>query len=484
VGFALSQTVPVAIVAAVSCGLSILYSAVYLQFGKDFYGVVNQLGPFILFVTCGWAAYELVRRSPIHVWLPVTWFLVSCAGFFGFGPLAFYFGTPESIEYMTHDFPVDEEWLLRTNLLNSVGIGIVTVVYTVAATLIPKRLSVVPFANDISMEKVMWLFLIVGGIAKYLLTLPHALGLIPTIVPGSLQHLSMLVTTAIILLTILIHQGRRDYQWLICLVVGSEIVTGLMMFNKSEVITTILAVLLGRSVYQANIRSLIGSGLIVAILYMSVLSPFVSFARVAFGGLGVTSVAEFQDTVEEYHRVGNDALAMLQPGVQSWWTRLNYASVQSFAMYSFDMGGAGETLSLLPYVLLPRIFFEDKPLMTSGKDLTRLITGDESLGHTGLGIFGEAYWDGGWEMVVLVCSYVGVLFALYGEFSTTTIMKRHFAYMPIVLIGVIMGLHPEDWFVPTFVGSVIEAFCLYVVLKATFSICRQISAHVLHAEQS
>jgi len=270
---------------------------------------------------------------------------------------------------------------------------------------------------------------------------------------------------------------------LICLVVGSEIVTGLMMFNKSEVITTLLAVLLGRSVSQENFRSLIGSGLLVAILYVSVLSPFVSFARVAFGELGVTNVADLQDTVEEYHRVGSDALAMLQPGVQSWWTRLNYASVQSFAMHSYDTGGAGETLSLLPYVFLPRMFFEDKPLMTSGRNLTQLITGDESLGHTGLGIFGEAYWDGGWGMVVLVCSYVGILFALYGEISTTTILKQRSAYMPIVLIGVIMGLHPEDWFIPTFVGSVVEAFCLYVVLKATFSIFQQTSVTVLHAGQ-
>ena len=458
------QLFPVIILALVALGLGTLYGAVYVMLGQDFFVPINQFGPFLLLGMCGWAAYELVRRSNLALWSPMPWFLFACGAYYGLGPLAYHFATPESVAYINTDFPADERWLLRTNLLNAIGVGTICSVMAVASVLLPHCTeSRLPGEND-STEQVMWFFLIVGGTVKYLLALPHALGLLSWTLPGSVQHLAGLVSATIVLLFVLIHRGRKKYRTLLFLVVACEFVAGLMTFSKFEIIMTVLAILLGRFLCGANLRAFVVGGLLIAISYALVLSPFVSFARLAAGGLGVSDVNDLQDTVEEYNRVGKDAMATLQPGVQGWWTRLCYTPVQAFVMDSYDSGGSGESFALLPYVFIPRFLSDDKPIMTTGRELTKMLTGDDSLGHTGVGVFGEAYWNGGWIMVVTVCAYIGVIFALFTRFSTSMVAEGRYVYMPLIQIGIVLGLRPDDWFVPTYVGSIVEVGALYLLL--------------------
>jgi hypothetical protein len=458
------------VVVAVSAGLSLLYGAAYVQFGQDVSAFVNQIGPILLFLTCGWASYDLVRRSHLSLWSPVAWFLIACAAYYGFGPLALHFATEESVQYINSDFPVDERWLLRTNLLNAVGVLTVCVPVLIGTAIWPFRQARIH--HEQTTEAMLWIFLVLGGTVKYLFTLPYAFGLLSWVLPGSIQHLASLVNAAIVLLIVLIHRGKTAYRPLLYLVVASEFVAGLMTFSKQEVIMTVLALLFGRYLCKPDLRALIASGLVMAAMYALVLSPFVSFARLASGGLGVSEVSDLQATVEEYDRVGKDALANLQPGVQGWWTRLCYAPAQAFVMDLHDAGGQGETFALLRYVLLPRFLSEDKPIMTPGRDLTKLLTGDESLGHTGVGVFGEAYWNGGWTMVIAASAYLGILFASWGRFSASMVAEGRYEYMPLILMGIIAGLRPDDWFVSTYVGSLVEAMVLYAVLSAAVTLLR------------
>lgn len=110
--------------------------------------------------------------------------------------------------------------------------------------------------------------------------------------------------------------------------------------------------------------------------------------------------------------------------------------------------------------------------MTPGRELTKMLTGDDSLGHTGVGIFGEAYWNGGWEMLIGVCLYTGFLLAFVGKVSMSMIARGHYEYMPLILMGIIGGLRVDDWFVPTYVGSIVEAAILYVILTVMVKCAR------------
>jgi len=467
-----SQLFPVGVVTLTCSGLVILYGAVFAQNYQNLFAPMNQIGPIIIFLTCGWAAYEMVNRSTFNIWSPVPWFLVTSAAYFGLGPLAFTYGTRETIQYIVQDFPVDEYWLLRTNYLNAVGVAVVCATVGIGSATLHRRLSTRRVeANDYT-RHIMWVFLVIGGTVKYGFTLPYALGLLSFVLPGSVQHLAGLTNAAIILLFILIHRGAKNYYGLLFVVIGSELISGLMTFSKFEVIMTVLVVILGRFACRPNLKRLILSGLAFAVFYALVLSPFVLFARVAVSEIGVSDVNDLQDTVGEYNRVGKDALAILQPEVQSWWTRLNYAPAQAFVMDLYDGGAAGETFALLPYIFLPRLFFDDKPLMTSGKDLTLLLTGDDSSGHTGVGVFGEAYWNGGWSMVVIVCVYVGVLFVVLGQFSMRMVATNQVSYMPVILVCITTGLRPDDWFVPAFVGSMVEIFVWYMAIFVSLFILK------------
>jgi hypothetical protein len=113
--------------------------------------------------------------------------------------------------------------------------------------------------------------------------------------------------------------------------------------------------------------------------------------------------------------------------------------------------------------------------MTSGADFTQALTGEESGSKTGLGVFGEAYWNGGWVMLVTGCLYVGILFALFCYVSMRLLMNQEYVYIPVIMIGVLIGLRPDDWFVPTFVGGIIEAICLFMILHVLHLCLRAIS---------
>jgi len=459
------KTTPVLAVAAGSGVIGVLYVALDAIGASSIYSALNQLGPAVLLGICLWAAYQLVREQPLALWSPIPWFFVACAAYFGFGPLAYYFATPESVDFMDAFHAVDDYALLRTNLLNVVGIGSVCVGILFGRSLsawhpwapkAPHSLSV--------MKRALVVFLAVGGTAKYLFTLPYALGLLPWTLPGAIQHLSSLLGAAIILLFALVHWGETRFRWILYLLIASELITGMMSFSKQDVLWTVITVVLGWYLGRPRLRVLVMSAAGIALLYALFLSPFVSFARVAVGVLGTDNPQELGRSLQEYKDVGKEEVSEILPGVQGWWTRFAYANAQSFAMQEHDRGAPGNTLGLGLYVFVPRLLYPEKPIMTSGRDFTALVTGGDS-SSTAPGIFGEAYWNGGWPTLIAVGGYVGLVFAVFGAFSMRTIAAGRYVYAPVVMAGIVMGFRPDDWFVPTYVGSLVEVLILYGLLR-------------------
>jgi hypothetical protein len=467
----ISSSAPLGVVAATSLVLSLVYLTAETQLGQTAYPLLNQIGPIITMGVCLWGAYRLASVSSLSLWTPALWLLFTSAIYYGFGPLVYPFGTPESVDFADKDFPVDEHSLLRSNLLNSVGIGIETLVLAIGAAVFPARVNPsAPREFDCNYT-LMWMCLIVGGTVKYLFTLPFTLGLLPFILPGSIQHLAGLTNSAIILIILHIHRGNKHYWPLLLIVLCCEVVGGLMALSKTEVILTALAVILGRYLCRPTLWPLIRSILILGVFYVFVLSPFVSFARIAFGSFGVTNVEDLGESVETYGDNGKEALAMIQPGVQAWWTRFNYANVQAFTMESYDEGVPGKSLSALPFILVPRVLYHDKPLMMPGRELTFLIQGDNVITSTGLGFYGEAYWNGGWGMVLVVSVCLGVILMIFGRFAMTMIATRQFAYMPVIMIGIWMGLRPDEWSIMA-LGLTLEAVVWFGILSTVVSILK------------
>jgi hypothetical protein len=446
--------------------LSVAYVAAPLAGRPSLYTWLNQLGPILTLFGCLYVAASLARHNSAAVWSPVPWFLIACAAYYGFGPLSYYYATPETVSFMQLDFPLDERQILFTNLLNSIGIGAVAVgVLVMEHVILPHQVPCPPTDSNQETVVALWLFLTIGACVKYLFTLPHALGLLPYVLPGSIQHLAGLLNGAIILSIRSVHQGRRHYRWVLYPLLASEFVSGLMTFSKTELLTTALATVLGIYLCRQSVRVLLASGIAVVVLYVTVLAPFVIFARNNFSSLGVTEVADLQTTVEAYSRVGDEVQALTMPEVQIWWARLNYAPDQGFAMDAYERGMIGQTVNLLPYIFVPRLLYPEKPSMNSGREFTELITGQEATSSTALGLFGETYWNGGWLLVLVVCIYVGMLFAVFTRFSAHVVAGERFLFVPIVFSGIMTGLFPDGWVVSTFFGGVLEIFVLYLILS-------------------
>ena len=447
------------------CAILVLgYELLLLVAPMSWLNVGNQLGPAILFMTCLWSVYQYMKRSPLALWTPMPWFLVACAAYFGFGPLIYHYGSEASLRYIDTFFLVDEFSLLRTNFLNAVGIGVVAIGVIVGRTCFTSErpLRITPF-NYVETRILMFTILVIGILVKYLLALPYYLGLVSWTLPGSVQYLSSFPKIAIILLFVLIQRGYSRYKWLLIILIGAELVTALMTLSKQPVIEVIIAIGLGWDLGRPNLRSLIFSGVVLVLLYVFVLSPFVLYSRLAAGTVGVGTVTEVNELVLDYAGMQNEDLMDIMSGVQGWWTRLSYLNEQSFAMEDYDKGAGGETIGLIRYVFLPRLFFPNKPIMTPGREFTEVITGEVTETATAAGIFAEAYWNGGGIMVAVVCLYVGVLFAGLTIFAERNIVMGKYEYLPIVMIGLSMGYSPNDWFVASYVGPLASVIVLYFV---------------------
>src|SRR5262249_27005853 len=122
----------------VNLGLSCGYGLFLALAQPTSFDIPNQIGPLVLIGICLWAAYQIVRSSKTAAWSPIPWFLLACAVYFGVGPLVYYFGNDASIEFVNSFFPVDPESLLRSHLLNSIAMTIISGTTIIVESFLPK----------------------------------------------------------------------------------------------------------------------------------------------------------------------------------------------------------------------------------------------------------------------------------------------------------------------------------------------------------
>jgi len=449
----------------------VLFYIIFGVIGKErLYGVANQIGPIFLMASSLVTAYSLVRFRPLAVWAPLPWFLVVYAVYYGFGPLVYSHGSEDSIAYMDDFHAVYPYDLLRTGLLNAVGLLGVCAGVLIAGSITVSEISKAHAEKGWHeygpyVRRVILLFLAIGLPIKYLFAFPYQLGLHDFIVPGGIAFLGKLVSLTIVLLVAYYHRLTAPYRLLCFLVVSSEFVTALMTFSKLDVLTVGLLCVLGLYLRLPRLRTLVAGGAMLCALYV-ILTPFVLFARTAYEPRGVSSLVALTDSATVYRRLSANEMDTFLAGAQIWWTRLSYSNAQAYAMHAFDVHEPGDSLFLAGYAFVPRVLFPNKPVMSIGDKFTELVTGRETNTFTAPGIFAEAYWNGGWTVVVVMGVFVGFLLARMGAFSEHAISGGRFVFLPIVLIGLIMGFRPDDWFVLVYIGGLVQAAVLYLIIMA------------------
>jgi hypothetical protein len=427
----------------------------------------NTFFPALLAAICLLSAWGLFREYSLMLWSPLPWFLLTSAIYFGLGALLPYWANHATTAYATASYNPDEWEIWRTNFLNTLSIVIVLAsFYFVTGILFRRRKKTIIRRDNSLAQRIVWQFLLLGLTAKYLFLIPSALGIIKHIVPGSLTSFSALVSVSIIVMVMLIGRGEKGWLFLLIPVVGLEITTAVLLFSKLEIIMALLAPALGLLMLRPRPATYITVTAVLVLTYFSVIN-LVTAGRMR--SLGTTGLAARVEALQYATSEMSDQAQSSPEGVQAWWSRLCYTSAQAFAMRAYDNGKAGETFQLGAYALVPRFLWPSKPIMTPGADFNYLYTGSAT-SCSAPGVFAEAYWNGGWLLVLATNIYLGALYAVFSFLSLSRIARDDFAFIPIAYIGLFLGLRPDDWFAAAFVGSIVFAIGMYVVIYHIFGI--------------
>lgn len=414
-------------------------------------GAVNLAGPLALGAASSLTALRLLRKEPMVVWAPFFWFLAAIVLFYSLGPLTYVLGSEALVHYMASSLPVTvtPEDLLRTNLLNCVGILAVATGVRLGWWLLPvvRKKRAAPAEERSRMKRLTVWLLVTGGIIQFGLTLPWEFGAYDFVLPGIVYNLGQLSLFGLMTLAYLVAAGERRWRFLLYALWAVQLVIALLHFSKTEVMTTMLLPVLGAYMANRDLKRLLVSLMAMAAVYVAI-AQLIHYGRNEVIGLsGNLTDASAGQRLEITGRLLGDESPEQQlfesglSSLETGWARLSYSNVQTFAMDQYDNGWAGDTLKIAAYVLIPRFIWPEKPIPTNvGIDFYELVTGRRGETHLGLGIFGEGYWNLGWFGVVLLGLVTGLVFWFAGVFAMGWMAAGRMEYMPSIFLGIRMGL--------------------------------------------
>ena len=444
-------------------------------FGRpELIDLANMTIPTVMGGVLLYAAYRNVLYNHLLIWSPLPHFLISCTLFFSLGATMYHFGSEDLILRVEEGYSITREELLRTNMLNVIGILIVLCAFYIFLRLFSSVQRIMPsWLGDASTAMIhlkigVTIFLSIGLPLKYLLILPYEFNMIEYTVPGILYQLQNTIPIAIVMLCILAH--RRGGIWPVIFygLVIAELSSATLTFSKRDVLITFIMIALGYFVVHPRIRTLVVGFGAVLVAYV-LLVPLALYGRAETNRFadGAGLVDRFQ-IVQKY-------MAEATPDdsgghEQGWWQRLSYAKYQAFVMAEYDAGRPGESVELALYIPIPRSLWPDKPVITGvGRDLYYMLAGRTTT-QIAAGIFAEAYWNGGWLLVIVVGSYVGILYAGFTIYSLRRMALQQFFFLPVVFFGIVTGLSTAGWFATTYVGTVLIAILMHWVLVAILAV--------------
>ena len=422
--------------------------------------IVTWAGPMSLGVAFVFTAYRIVITKPIVLWTPLPWFLLASAVYYGLGPTVYAFGNEDTLFHLRR-FPADAHQLWRTNVLNACGTLIVLVCYVGCNNAHPRwclsssadgRRSEVANAARAAV-----VFLSVGLPTKYLFSLPHEFDLIDYLLPGGIQALANLTSLGLMMLSYLSTKRGGVWHLLFIVLLVAELIVSFLQFSKSAILIALIFASLGHFLARPRRLSLFRAGVVILVVFAAV-QPLVIWCRQeSVRQIGNARQMTLHDRADVLRLAIDELFAtgtLSSGSTQLWWIRTGYAGVQAAAMSLYDNGYPGNSLSHAFYAVVPRLFWPEKPSMTEiGVDFCELLTGHR-LASIGIGAFGEAYWNGGWMLVIPVCVYIGFLFAWLSREALLQMGSGNWLYLPCIFLGIAMGYRIDGWIVSSYVGSV------------------------------
>ncbi len=436
--------------------------------------------PLTILVMCGSVGWRLIRRNRLALLTPLPLAFALGALVFGFGPML-YVLQPNS-SYATANFRIvmDLAGLYHVQLLNLVGFTLL-LAGLAAASGAGLRLGVFRPAErsgavPVDGEAVAGLasfgerslfraYASFTAVAIVVRTTERIGGIdLLDLLPSFFSFLDGMGALAVFIGSVLAVR-RGGWYWLLPLLpLVVEVIDGFLALRKSKILTPVLFAFLGAYLAGRPIRSLI-SGVLICITLFVLIYPVINAGRrVAWLDGGATSTEFFATGLAGDSRVEVDAL-----DVWSAWARWNYTPIQFGLMREYNSGRSGTTFSDLPWMFVPRFVAPEKPVLDFGARVNELLLGHRR-SASGSTIFGEAYWNGGWPLTVLVAFLSGVLLLVNSAVCIHLFSHRSLLTWPVAFTGILTGQLLQNFFTVGLLGMSIAFLLLALLLSALYAV--------------
>jgi hypothetical protein len=416
----------------------------------------------------GLGCRALLRSEPMAIWSPLFWFRVAYAAYYGLGALVPYVANDATLVAMQSLYRFSDEDVLKMNLINVVALICILIGTRIVALHLRARDGAPPPSTPTdTLQLFMLIFLLAGGFTRYAILLPVAFGFSEGIVPSIVGIMGRAYSAGLMLLIIVALRRGRFLLMIAAVLVLIELAVGVLSFNKSDVLITILCVLLAFYHHRPSLVRLgVGAGIAIAVFV--ILAPLVGYGRdrtIELGGGRQVATLEDRLNIVSSYLEGDAEKRLGESEVQGALARFSYVNAATMVIAWHDVGRPGTSLEHALTALVPRLLWPDKPSMTEvGGDLYTAATGNIGTSISA-GLPAEAYWNLGWWGILLLMPSFGVVLALLAHAATSIMAQERWLFLPVVLMGVQVGTRVDGHYVPDIIGGPFTIAIMYFLLR-------------------
>ncbi len=387
-------------------------------------------------------------------------FTAAFAVYFVVGAALLAFGSADSIERALSYYQINASGALRADAVNAFGFGtaILAAAYSPHSWFERRVLEIGRACARLPPRLILLGFLTVSLIANATVTISD-ISSESAVVAGSWRVLTQLSLVSVFLGISYRGRGRRLVWLLATAVMAFEVVSGLLLLNKSKALLPIMAYVGGLSL-RCRPRVVVPVGVAVIASFYVGIGGVVSFGRKATISSGWVSLEDRVQVLGD----GVQSAAEDDPSADYYgWNRISYTVPQVAALEFYDSGRGGKDFQMIPWLFLPRALFPRKPIITqTGRDFHEKISGREG-SSTGQGIFSSGYYNGGWFGLFVASALCGWILAQTSAIARAVLRQNALLLFPLALFGVKIAFRIDAVFLADWCGSfVIIAYAVVV----------------------
>jgi len=394
---------------------------------------------------------------------PFIWYKIASLVFYGFGPLAYYFGNDFTVAHMHNYYFASNETIhkiINIYLLIILSIDLLIIIYNSIFDLnFKKQLS------KVNMKLFLYYVLALGIFFKYFLAVPFTLAGIGY--PALINQFTRFILIGLFI-SYSLGLENKFYKIMFYIILTVEILSSFFLLTKEPLVLTVIFGTFVILYHNFKFKQLIINLILLISLY-SFIQPLFSVLRSTDSNkFGITSVAELSqayNTLQSFYSSNNVSQSIIK-NYQGWWTRVSYVNYQAFALEAYNRGDYGDTFKNFKYILIPRFLYPEKPNMNSGTKYHSLISNnfnERSPNNTGPGIFFEAYWNGGFLYLFIIIFYFSTLVFFLSKIIIQNLIQKNFLILMLSVNAIYIGRGIDGWFNARYGTYIIYIICIFLV---------------------